>query len=290
MRTNNSAAVSVWRRALCVWLITILVMGLAACGGEEREPLRAPEETAVPTIAIETVYGTLAFPETLQDNLRHMEVTDGSIAMEVFYMVAAAGEKELYRIHYADAQVGTLVGYLTIDGKEIPVSSSTCEYTDEAFADEEERKLYYSMMDAFSTVMNSLYADPRFNETRAAEPVGEQEIKLRHWKVTIPENVQYVEKEENGTYQVDFYGEVSGEQIRLFMIGLGNIEAETMLGMYTVDGIQKPIMVEVYSMEQYAMWPEEDQTIIYKMMESLNTIIQTIVTDKNFVEPASGVG
>ena len=290
MRTNNSAAVSVWRRALCVWLITILVMGLAACGGEAREPLRAPEKTEVPTIAIETVYGTLAFPETLQDNLRHMEVTDGSIAMEVFYMVAAAGEKELYRIHYADAQVGTLVGYLTIDGKEIPVSSSTCEYTDEAFADEEERKLYYSMMDAFSTVMNSLYADPRFNETRAAEPVGAREIKLRHWKVTIPENVQYVEKEENGTYQVDFYGEVSGEQIRLFTIGLGNIEAETMLGMYTVDGIQKPIMVEAYSMEQYAMWPEEDQTIIYKMMESLNTIIQTIVTDKNFVEPASGVG
>lgn len=275
-----------FRRLACLALTVALALSLTACGGtsSKGEPLRAPDKEALPTVSIETTYCTLAFPEDLFENLRHMEVTEGNIAMEVFYMVSEAGEKELYRLHFADAKIGTLMGYLTTDNGEVPVSLSQSEYEDTAFKDEEERKLYHDMMDAISIVMSSLRANPQFSETKAVAPVGEREVKLRHWKVTLPENVQYTESEEAGNYIVEFYGEHNGEIINLFMVALGDVEAETTLGQYTVGGVQKPVKVQTYSLDEYAAWSEEEQTVIYNMMDSINTVIQTIVADKNFAE------
>lgn len=276
-----------FRRWLSLVLAAVVLLGMTACSGKKQEPLRAPTEAASATASIETVYGTLAFPEELFPKLRHMEVTEGAIAMEIFYMIGQEGEKELFRIHYADAQAGTHMGYLTTDGGEIPVSYSICEYSDEDFQ-EEDRELYYGMMNAFSVIMNSIHDDPRFSETRKQEPVAERDVKLRYWKVTLPENVQYEESQDGDTYRVEFYGEVSGERIDLFMVGLGELEAETMLGLYTVDGVQKPVMVQTGDLSVYDIWPEEERMIINQMMEALNTVVQTIVADENFAEPTSG--
>lgn len=276
----------VFRRSLCAVLALVLVLSLAACGSKAQEPLRATEEVKIQII--ETRYGPLGFPADVFGSLRHTEVTEGNTTMEVFYMVGQGVQKEVFRIYFAAANMGTQIGYLTVDGVEIPVSYSLCEYEDENFETEDERKLYYGMMEGFNAIMNSIHDDPRFSETRAVAPVADREVKLRYWKVTLPENVQFTETEENGNYRVDFYGEVSGERIDLFMIGLGDMEAETMLGLYTVDGNQMPVMVQTYSLDDYAIWPEEEQTVIYKMMGALNTVIQTIVEDENFAEPESG--
>lgn len=275
-----------YRRWFCLGMAVIVACGLMACGkgDESQDPLRATEAPKIATVPIDTMYCTLQFPESLIENLRHVEVTEGRIAMEVFYLVSEEGEKELYRIHFADAKMGELLGYLTIDGVEVPITHSVCEYANEDFRTEEERKLYYEMMDAFSVLVNTIYADARFSETRFVAPVGTREVKLRYWNVVLPENVQCVETEENGSYCVKFYGEVGGEQINLYMILVGNGEAETSLGFYTVDGERKPVRVQTYDMEPYANWSEEDQTIIYRMMESLNTVIQTIVADEKFSE------
>lgn len=287
--SNNQISRKACCRIASLALAAILMLPLAACGGKDQEPLRAPESTAAATtVAIETVYGPMAFPENLYSSVRHMEVTEGKTAMEVFYMVSEEGEKELFRIYFADDDMGTHMGYLTVDGTELPVSYSVCEYADENFANEEERKLYHSMMDAFSVVINSFYEDTRFSETRAVAPVGEREVKLRYWKLILPENVRYTETEENGNYCVEFYGEVSGERIDLYMIGLGDLEGESMLGLYKIKDKQIPIMVRTGNMEEYENWSEEEQTIIYNMMASLNTVIQTIVADENFAEPEPG--
>lgn len=288
MSNSRNYAVSkgkavLWHILYTMLLLVTIVFLFAACGGEEKEPLRAPTEGSS-TVAIETVYGTLEFPEDLSANMRHVEATEGDIAMEVFYMLGTNGERELFRIHYADAQVGIHLGYLNTDNGEIPVTYSICEYSDEDFADEEDKKLYYSMMDAFSVIMNSIYADERFSETRAVEPVGTQEVKLRYWTVTLPDNVLFEETVDGDTYRVDLYGEVSGERIDLYFIGLGDMEAETILGMFTADGVQKPVAVETHSLDGYEGWPEEERTVIYQMMESVNDVIQVIVSDKNFSE------
>ena len=270
-------------RLFCMMLAFAILLSLVACE-KKQEPLRAPSGEKVSAIYIETAYGPLAFPEEFSGNMRHMEVTEGNAAMEVFYMVTQEGEKELFRIHFADMDVGTFMGYLTVEGAEIPVSYSVCQYEDSDFKDEEERKLYYSMMDGFSMIMNSIYEDARFSKARAVEAVGEREVKLRYWKMKLPANVQYTESEENGNYRVDFYGEVSGERIDLYMIGLGELEAETTLGNYTVNGVQMPVVVQTYDMGSYDIWPEEDRMVINEMMNSINTVIQTIVADKNYAE------
>lgn len=286
--TLHNQGISIARRCLCGFLAAIM-LSLIGCGHAGPELLRAPTEVAEATVSIETTYGTLAFPEEAFGNMRHQEVTEGAIAMEVFYMVTEDGEKELYRIHYADEQIGTLVGYLLTDSGEISVSYSICQYEDGDFANEEERSLYHSMMDAFSFVLNSILTDRRFSETRTQVPVADQLVTLRHWNVTLPKNVQFSETEENGDYVVAFYGEVSGERVDLYRITLGETEEGTVLGWYTVDGIQKPIMVQTHDLTVYERWPEESQSVIYRMMDSLNTVVQTIVADENFSETKPSV-
>ena len=71
---NKKRPARVFERGLCAALALVLALSLTACGGEANEPLRAPGKMEAPTVSIETVYGTLAFPEELYDNLRHMEV------------------------------------------------------------------------------------------------------------------------------------------------------------------------------------------------------------------------
>ena len=256
-----------------------LSCGLVSCSAEQ-EPLRASDSSTM--VSIETVYGMFNFPEDRVANLKHVEVTEGNVAMEVFYMVDQGGEKELFRVYFADPQMGNHMGYFSEDGKEIPITYSLCEYEDSTFSSEEERRLYYSMMEGISILMNSIYEDDRFSEIRTIETVGNREIKLRYWKVELPDNVQYVETEEDGVYCVNFYGEAGGEKINLYMIALGNIEVETILGWYTVDGRQLPVGVRTFNIEAYDSWSKEDRIVLSNMMNSLNTVINGITGDKNF--------
>jgi len=53
--------------------------------------------------------------------------------------------------------------------------------------------------------------------------------------------------------------------------------------------MQKPVAVETYSMEAYEIWPEEDLLVIYGMMDSVNSVIQAIVSDANFAESTPGM-
>ena len=274
----------VYLRYLCIAMVVIAILCLAACTDGSKDPLRATEETSATTAAIQTMYGTLQFPEALLGNLRHVEATEGQIAMEVFYMVTEGSEKELYRIHYADERMGSCIGYLTTDNGQISISYSICEYNDESFANEEERKLHHSMMDAFSVVMNSIHADERFSETRTMVPEDAQEATMRHWKLVLPSNVQFVESEDNGNYRADFFGIVEGERINLYMIGLGNLEAESMLGTYEVNGEQLPLVVETFDLDEYSTWSEENQRVIYQMMSTINDVIQQITASKGFAE------
>lgn len=273
------------QRMMIVVLVAAHIL-LAGCQlGDEKTLADSTGATiSQPMASIATVHVTLEFPEVLAPSLRHEEVTEGNIVMEIFYMLHDGSERELYRIYFGDPQMGSLLGYLNTETAEIPVTCSTNIYEDTEFGTEEERKLYNELMDGFSVLVRSIYNDPRFSEQRRVAPVGEQKISLRHWTVTIPDNVRYTELEENGIYRVDFFGEVSGERIALYTISLGATEAESTLGYYTVDGDQQPVTVETCSLEPYAGWPEEDQAVIYRMMESVNAVVQVITADKNFAE------
>lgn len=279
---NYGKVVLVGRRCFCAVLVLLMAFGVAACSNEKQELQQAGTEGTASTVPVKTAYGELAFPEELYGNMRHAETTEGQVATEVFYMVSETGEKEVFRIHYADSQAGTPLGYLKTEDGEISVSHSICEYADESFADEAERELYYRMMDAFSVILNSIFEDSRFSESRPLASVEEQEVELRYWTVMLPGNVYYEEAVDGDNYRVDFYGKIGDERIELYTIGLGDLQGESVLGQYTVDGVPKPVVVQTGDMRAYELRPEEDQAIIYNMMASINGIIQTIAADENF--------
>lgn len=272
-----------FKKAFCVALVGVLALAIAACGGgETQEPMQVPEVTTAPVSLVETVYGPLAFPQELYDELRHTEVIEGSIAVEIFYMMGTEGEKELYRIYFADPQAGTHAGYLKTDSGEISVSYSLCVYDDEIFDTEDDRKLYHNMMDAFSVIMNSLHDDERFSEEGYQTPVGQQEVKLRYWTVTLPESIQYTETEENGNYRVNFFGEVSGERIDLYMVGLGDVESEATIGTYTVDGVKRSVYVQTYESSWSDILNDDNYEIAYHMMDTINDVIQQIQSSEYY--------
>ena len=234
------------------------------------------------TVEIETVYGPIQFPEILFGNMHHEEAVQDDIAVEVFYMVSSVGNLEVFRIYYADPDVGAHLGYLTTDAGEISVTYALCEYADEDFPSEEDRVLFYNMMGAFSVVTDSIQKDERFSELRAIEQVDSSETKLRYWNVTLPDNVKYEENETDGSYRVDFYAIMGDMRIDLYYLGIGELEADTVLGYFDVNGRQKPVVVGSSNMDAYDNWSDEERLIIYNMMDSLNGVIEDIVTHKNF--------
>lgn len=238
------------------------------------------------TVAVQTHYGPIQFPEVLAGNVRHAETVEGDITLEVFYMVYESGEKEVFRIYFGSADMGEHLGYLNTDAGEIPVTFALCEYADEDFTLEEERILYSNMMTAFTVVSNSIQSDERFSELRSMEQVGEQGAQMRFWSLTLPDNVMWEESETNGIYRVDFYGMIEDKRIDLYYIGLGEMEADTKLGYFTVDGVQMPIMVGNSELVAFDSWSKEDQRVIYDMMDSINLVIQQIVACDQYSDHA----
>lgn len=266
---------------LLVMLVTVILLVCQQTSG--KKPLIAPPETTIPepVVQIETVYIALDFPEALVDNMRHIEVTEGGVTLEVFYMLGKAGEYELYRIIFGDINMGSRVGYLTTEIGEIPVAVVFVEHEDEF--GEDDRILYGKLTDAFSTMLNSLCEDSRFSETKHVAPMGYREAKLNYWSVTIPENVQCEETGEGEGYRVEFFGIVDGDRIPLYALCLGKVEnPEDVLGSYTVDGKKLELSIIVYDISAYDSWAEESKSVIYNMMSSINAVIQVIVEDENF--------
>lgn len=274
-------------RSACVIALVAMLIGITACDNQE-EPLKAPLEVEYmqKTVAVQTHYGPIQFPEVLAGNVRHAETVEGDIALEVFYMVYESGEKEVFRIYFGSADMGEHLGYLKTDAGEIPVTFALCEYADEDFTIEDEWILYSNMMTAFTVVSNSIQSDERFSELRTMEQVGEQGAQMRFWSLTLPDNVMWEESETNGIYRVDFYGMIEDKRIDLYYIGLGEMEADTKLGYFTVDGVQMPIMVGNSELVAFDSWSKEDQRVIYDMMDSINLVIQQIVACDQYSDHA----
>lgn len=274
-------------RSACVIALVAMLIGITACDNQE-EPLKAPLEVEYmqKTVAVQTHYGPIQFPEVLAGNVRHAETVEGDIALEVFYMAYESGEKEVFRIYFGSADMGEHLGYLKTDAGEIPVTFALCEYADEDFTIEDEWILYSNMMTAFTVVSNSIQSDERFSELRSMEEVGEQGAQMRFWSLTLPANVMWEESETNDIYRVDFYGMIEDKRIDLYYVGLGEMEADTRLGYFTVDGVQMPIMVGNSESVAFDSWSKEDQRVIYDMMDSINLVIQQIVACDQYSDHA----
>lgn len=266
-------------------MLTLLsmLMSTTACV-TPKDPLKIPieEENMKETMGIETYYGSIRFPEVLANHMRHTETLDNNVALEVFYMTSEHGEREVFRIYFGAPDMGEHLGYLTIDGKEISVTFALCDYSEDDFSNENDQILFSNMMAAFTVVTNSIMNDSRFSELKAIEQIDVQAVELRYWTVTLPENIHVEESADDNLYRADFYGIFGGENILLYSFQLGDQLLASVLGTYMVDDTAKPVSLEVSEFTQRDNWSEEDQIRLYNMMDTINDVIQAIMSNSEF--------
>lgn len=245
-----------------------------------------PVETTVlldNSVQIQTKYLTVLYSDIYDDYLLHQEVSSEDVTMEIFSMSEDNTVRELFRIYFGDETMGIVSGYLTVDNIEVPVTYTICQYNDEDFADEEARKLYLETMNCFDDIMNSIQADDRFCTEKAVAPVNSKDATLTYWTFTLPETMEY-EEENNGRYEIRFYGNVAGEKIALYTIFIGEPCGNTVLGTYALNGNKLILSVESYSLVPQENWRDEDTMSAYMMMGTINDVLQIITSSENFSE------
>ena len=279
-------------------VLLILAAMLTACGDntamESTQPpggselvengVMGTEQPKQVLVEVQTKYMVLAYAESYIDVLSHQEVVSDTVAMEIFFMNVKTGTLELFRIYFGDETVGNVAGYLDVDGSEIPVTYTVCQYNDDEFADEDTRTLYYETMNCFNDIMSGMHTDERFHVEKAEVQVESATINLSYWSVTLPANMECEEFEENGQYKVSFYGNVAGERIALYTIYLGEPGAETVLGVYNANGVKRLLSLESYEIVLAEGWSDEDQEVAYGMLATINNVLQTIMSSENFSE------
>lgn len=252
---------------------------------QETEPSTPSEtESVLGYATLETAYGPLMYSEQHAAYLKHVESIDGEMAVEVFYMIYNDSERELFRIYFGNMEMGDPVGILETNSGEISVSAAACVYEADEFADEDSLLLYYELMEELNIVLDSIRNDSRFKEIDTVDvPVSDKtNSELSYWTFSLPQNVDWEESTAGNVYQADFYGTVAGDRIKLYTIYLGEAEADSLLGYYQVNGETKPVYVKSYDLAPDNSWTDEDLMTAYSMMESINDVIQTIMSHENF--------
>ena len=229
-------------------------------------------------INISTTNGTLKFPKQFSQNLKHQEVCEDDQTTEIFSMLTTECEVELYRVTFGKCDSGELMGYLN----DIPVMLSIYIYDDVLFPDEETKQLYFSMMESINTVLDSIYATPGFYMDPTQSVAQKSEMEMTYWTVSLPDTMEWEELDKDGTYQAIFYGNVAGERIKLYSIYIGKSDAPTVLGTMTIDGVKKSVAVENYDINSADDWTEADCLQAGYMMDTINDVIQAIMSNSEF--------
>ena len=265
----------------CIILLMLVGLALVAGYGKNTEVGNAStnEPTGNDQVEIKTEYVTLSYPTEFEGKLTHSEVVQDGVALEVFTGLVGGVEREVFRIYFNEANQGAVVGYIVRGSEEIPVSYSVCDYEEELTTDSM-KKEYYDLMDVFEAIMNSVYADPQYTDERYEKPVGTQKIELEYWKFEIPENLSWEESHDDVRYRVNFYGMVKDARVELYAIGWGEMEADYSLGTVSVNGIEREVLVRIYDVPEQYGWDEADYNSLYRMLESVNTVTDTILASK----------
>lgn len=289
-------------------LVAVAVIALVVAAGQGLRPVKEPEPTPVPivtevptavvteaptelpavTVAAKTmasnVYIEFAHPTENADDFVHEQEISGDVISEKYYMMVAGEKKLLYSIDFGKGKEGNWLGLLELDTGEAPVTYTIYAVPDEELMamSETERQHYSELMSGLGLVLDSISSDSRFRAEKPLE-VGETKASsLTYWTVELPGNMTWTETEEDGEYQAIFYGAVQGEQVPLYTVRIGDIEAQSVLGKYRVNGQEKTLSVESFDLAQNEGWSDDDYSAAYRMMSTINDVIQAIMTSEAF--------
>ena len=293
------------KKSVVLALMCAILMFVVACGQESNV---YPDETALAStqgtepvetevastpaiqeedlyLTIESRYLPLLISAEYADLIHHREVTEGDVAVEIFYMLTGEVEKELFCVYFGNGEIGDIIGTLQTETGEIPVTAAGRVYSPEDFATEEQLQLYYSMMGELNTVIQSISENSCFKASDEFETpvINKAEIQMVHWKVVLPENMEVEETKSGNVYQADFYGLIGGEKFKMYTIYLGEARTDTVLGGYIINGEVRLLCVESFELVMEDGWSEEERTSAYAMLDSINDVIQVIVSSENYV-------
>jgi len=254
----------------------------------EPVPAMTAAPTSNPNITIDAAHGLfLQFPAKYADILAHEQEIHGELTTEVFSMRNGETDISLFRMDFGDETAGDWFGVLNTDDRIIPVTYTVFAPAEEELnaMSEATQEQYFALMDCFNDALNTIAADPRFTSERPLAVGADTEVKTTYWNLTLPSNMSVVETNENGTYIAMFYGEVVGERTALYTVRIGDDKAETELGLFEVDGVKKPVSVGSFDLSGKPNWTDDDYSAAYRMMDTINHVIETIMSSEQFSVP-----
>jgi len=219
--------------------------------------------------------------EELDNHIYEQEINGAKIS-EKYYAMIGGEKKLLYGINFGEED-GNWLGLLATDSGDVYITYNVYAVSEDEMAamNDTERLRYYELMDGLGTTLSSITADSRFREEKPA-PEGMNSAELACWTVSLPDGMTWTETNEDGEYQAIFYGMVQGEQIPLYMVRIGDIEAQSVLGKYLIDGVEKTLSVESFGLPQHDAWTDEEYIAAGEMMETINDVIQVIDASEQF--------
>lgn len=253
-------------------VICMVVMSWLGTGSQESENS---------AVNLQTKFGILEFPREYAENLKHTEVEETGTVIEIFSMISDEKEYELFRIYFGEVSNGSIVGYIHSESDILPVSVVLDDSRMIEFANEESVTQYYSMMEGLNVVLSSLYENEKFMKDEF-EAQKESAMKLTHWNVTLPNTMVVSESIVDGIYEAVFSGEVLGENVALYRISIGEEKEEVPLGYFKLDGVKKAVYVQSYELGEQDTWSEDDYAAAYRMMDTINDVINVIMQSKQF--------
>jgi len=218
----------------------------------------------------------------------HEQSVYGAATTEAFYMkVGDAEEVPLFRIDVGDENLGEWLGLLKTENGDIPVTYTVFTVSDEQLTalGEEASNTYGELMNGFSTLLEGIFSDSRFTTEKPLAVGEDREVQMTYWTVKLPGKVSCSETAENGNYQAIFFGDIQGESVALYTVRIGEIKAESELGLFSVEGTDKPVTIESYDLGERASWSDDDYSAAYRMMDTINHVIETIMSSEQFSVP-----
>ena len=242
-----------------------------------------PEDTSTSVIKTEII--DFIVPASVSDCMKHVEVVQDGVIMEVFYAVHEDLEKEAFRILFSKKESKDDIGAFKMEDEYLYVTVSANSYMDDDFEDDIMVEKYYTVVSSLSDVLNSLQADGRFCEKDEIE-MEKVNHSLEYWNIVLPAQMQWEESTENG-YAATFYFARGGERIALYSIRIGERVLKSEIGFYYLDDKWQRISMESYALPDTDGWSEGEITELYTMMSSINDVLQAIMSSENFSEEVS---
>lgn len=258
-------------------LAAAAIVGVLIAGGVDQEP-------PVTKAKIQTPYIDLILPVELEGYISNDETTYGNVYTRAFYMNYGGMEIPLWRVDFGDPYSGDWIGVLKTEQGDIHVAMTGFVASDEDLEalGEEGARLYSECIQGYTAMLDGIVSDPRFTTERPLAIGAETKVELTYWQVTLPDTMKVAETFDGDNYEAVFSAEVAGVVVPLYRVCVGEKQAASALGYHEVNGVKQPVSIESFEFAEYPDWTEDDYAAAYRMMDTINAVIETIMQSKQF--------